>query len=210
MKKSNRLLIKIGLMFICLFFLIILCNNKTFATSKPILSLDSPIKTGEELWNIIPNKTYKPYCVDPSTKFTGGTYTVKEKWTFEKGKVTKNGEEVKDIKTILPELERAYILAVEDKGDYEDYEEKNKTNLEKAFDLYKKEVVKDENGNTVYKTPDSIKNGIYNVLSYKQEAIWMLQLANNEKKWYWKNWDGDEKYGGNGSLLIYYWWLRSK
>lgn len=189
MKKSNRLLIKTGLVFIFLCFLcIILCSNNVLALEK-----GETVETGAELWD----ETTKPkgktvYCIEPGRRFYSGTYKVDTKWEI-KGKTIKKNNKVININAINDKektkvenaIKRAYILAEKD--------ENESTRLETAFTGTFKSGW-DENGKR------SIKQGIYDVLSYKQEALWKINGVN---KWFWRNstlltyqWDLD----GDGSL----------
>ena len=168
MKKSKKLLIKIGLIFISLCFLCILCNNSVGALStQDVVSLPST------LYDTYDNHKY--YCVEPGTNFKGGEYKVTEKWEIIGNTVFYNDYEQTDPDTKKTAIARAYILAEEDDNEI--------SRLNKAFKICESWT---ENAQR------PIKNGIYNVLSYKQEAFWMLQGCD----WYWKN---------TGSLLEYPW-----
>ncbi len=176
MKKSNRLLIKIGLMFIFLCFLcIILCRNVVSATTTPELAIGETVRTNNELWE--KTKSHGGldiYCIQPHTNFKGGNYKVKEKWEIEGDIVKYNGSIVADTNKKKSAFIRAYILSEKDP------EEQKR--LEEAFKICRSW---DSNSQRV------IKNGIYDVLSYKQEAFWM-----SEGEGFWRN---------NGSKLEYYW-----
>lgn len=165
MKKSKKLLIKIGLIFISLCFLCILCNNSVEAAT---------ITTGDNLWDKTSNGL-DCYCIEPGITFVPGTYTIDETWQVgsdddgndyvkKNGSITTNSENKKFARS------RGYVLA----------------QTEDSFAPLG--IANDSWGGDAH----IINNGIYNVLSYKQEALWMLQNDNR----YW------DEYGSN---LTYHW-----
>ena len=111
MKKSNRLLIKIGLMFIC-FFLGTLCNNSVNAE----LYLNNVVTTGDELWKKAGN--YDIYCISPSKSFEGGKFKVTEKYVITDNKVEATGTGTNTKENKEKALKRAYILSEPKDGDY--------------------------------------------------------------------------------------------
>ena len=157
MKKSKKLLIKIGLIFISLCFLCILYSNNTLAenSEKLDLAVNSSIYLSGNLWNKYKNFDY--YCVEAGEKFVGGWYSVKEKWIIIDDNITKsywNGykivsEKVTDVNAKAKAYERGYILAQPND----------------SFNLL------GDSSNFGH----LINIGIYDVLSYKQNAIWMLE-----------------------------------
>lgn len=188
MKNSNKLLIKIGLIFISLCFLCItLCSNNVLALS---LKKGYTVTTGTELWD----KTKTPagetvYCIQPGTSFKSGNFKVQNIWEiyYENGecKVKLNGTEYTGS-AIAQVIAKGYIFAENDPHE--------KTRLANGFAIC---------SNWDSNSQRSIKQGIYNVLSYKQEALWMTQLGETEdakKKWFWE--DG-------GAKLVYHWDLDS-
>lgn len=180
MKKSNRLLI---IMFIFLCFLCILYGNSALATNVPVrknLNLDNEIGT-TEIWNQSAEKD-NIYCIDPGTSFTGGQYKVIGKYEIkgneiiasyyeinEKGEVTNKkveNKEIIDTDTKKQLFARAYILT--------EYDPNEQNRLDNTFN-YIDNAYYTKYGKHLVDTSERItKNGIYNVLSYKQEALWMF------------------------------------
>lgn len=209
MKKSNRLLIKIGLMFIFLCFLCILYGNSASAATVPVreLNLGDQIDT-TEIWEKSAGGD-NIYCIDPGTSFEGGKYKVISKYKIEGNTIKANNKIITNPDTKKQLFARAYILTEDDPKEQE--------RLDNTFKYIDDAYHRDYGEHLVHTSERITKNGIYNVLSYKQEALWMflshgfwLDQKRLEFTWKTDKAESSRKCFGIGYSNGYYKFLRSK
>lgn len=176
--KNEKVIKRIPLIVAIVFFLIgIILENKSFAAATTKV---------KELWKTatINGKAYNVYCMEPGVAFVpDSTYRIENKYEVTGNLVKKDDEEVTDNFTKNWAFQRAFILSQADTA---------------LSDNEMNDIIKCWNSSASDGVKRALKNGLYDVSSINQTAIWLLSYP------------GKVKWRDGGKYLTYSWTIDDK